>query len=88
MFYVYIIRSLSSPDRDYIDFSENVKHRFADYNSGKSKHISKYLPWELVWYCAFPAKELALDFEAYLKSHSGRAFASKRLIKPVEAAQS
>jgi putative endonuclease len=37
------------------------------------------MPWELKWYCAFPDKYKALAFEAYLKSHSGRAFAKKRL---------
>jgi len=30
-------------------------------------------------YCAFPDKYKALAFEKYLKSHSGRAFAKKRL---------
>jgi putative endonuclease len=28
----------------------------------------------LIWYCAFPDKYKALEFEKYLKSHSGRAF--------------
>ncbi|MDU1695132.1 MAG: GIY-YIG nuclease family protein, partial [Bradyrhizobium sp.] len=36
----------------------------------------------LVWYCAFPDKSNALAFEAYLKSHSGRAFSKKRLVRP------
>ena len=30
-------------------------------------------------YCAFPDKYKALAFEKYLKSHSSRAFANKRL---------
>jgi predicted GIY-YIG superfamily endonuclease len=38
------------------------------------------MPWILVWYCAFPDKQRALAFEAYLKSHSGRAFSKKRLL--------
>jgi len=33
----------------------------------------------LVWYCAFGDKFKALEFEKYLKSHSGRAFGKKRL---------
>jgi putative endonuclease len=32
-----------------------------------------------MWYCAFPDKYKALEFEKYLKSGSGRAFAKKRL---------
>jgi len=39
-----------------------------------------YVPWELMWNCAFPDKYKALEFEEYLKSHSGRAFAAKRLL--------
>jgi putative endonuclease len=58
----------------------DLKQRFSDHNSGKSKHTSKYLPWELLCYNAFPNKATALEFEKYLKSHSGRAFAKKRLI--------
>jgi putative endonuclease len=79
MWYVYIIRSLSSAAQEYTGLSEDLKQRVKDHNTGKPTHTSKYVPWELVWYCAFPDKGSALDFEKYLKTHSGRAFASKRL---------
>jgi putative endonuclease len=52
----------------------------ADHDVGKSTHTAKFMPWELVWYCAFTDKFRALEFEKYLKSHSGKAFANKRLI--------
>ena len=55
---------------------------YKDHNAGKSAHTSKYVPWKLNWYCGFPDKQIALDFEKYLKSHSGRAFAKKRLVPP------
>jgi len=38
------------------------------------------MPWTLVWYCGFPTKKQAEDFELYLKSGSGKAFAYKRLV--------
>jgi putative endonuclease len=79
MWYVYIIRSLSNPEQEYTGVSSDLKQRFTDHNAGKSPHTSKFLPWTLAWYCAFPDKANALAFEKYLKSHSGRAFASKRL---------
>ena len=82
MWYVYILRSVSSPDQDYTGATEDLKRRFAEHNSGKSPHTSKFMPWDLAWYCAFPDKHQALEFEAYLKSHSGRAFAKKRLLHP------
>ncbi len=78
MWYVYIIRSIAFPDQLYYGASEDLKTRLKDHNAGKSTHTAKFAPWELVWYCAFPDKHKALEFEKYLKSHSGRAFAKKR----------
>jgi predicted GIY-YIG superfamily endonuclease len=86
MWYVYIIRSVNFPEQEYTGASEDLKQRIADHNAGKSIHTAKYVSWELVWYCAFPDKFTALEFERYLKSHSGRAFAKKRLIKEKERA--
>ena len=79
MWYVYIIRSINWPDQEYIGATENLKRRLPDHNAGKSTHTAKFKPWELVWYCAFRDKYRALAFEKYLKTHSGRAFAKKRL---------
>ena len=79
MWYVYIIRSINFPEQEYTGATEDPKQRLADHNAGRSAHTSKFKPWKLVWYCAFPDKYKALEFEKYLKSHSGRAFAKKRL---------
>ena len=80
MWYVYIIRSINHPEQEYTGATEDLKQRVKDHNSSKSPHTAKFSPWELLWYCAFPDKYKALEFEKYLKSHSGRAFAKKRLI--------
>ena len=79
MWYVYILKSLSAPEATYVGATADLRVRVADHNAGKSPHTSKFTPWEIAWYCAFPEKTKALEFETYLKSHSGRAFASKRL---------
>ena len=79
VWYVYIIRSVPFPNQEYTGATKNLRQRIADQNSGKSTHTTKYKPWTLLWYCAFPDKEKALAFERYLKTHSGRAFAGKRL---------
>ena len=81
MWYVYIIRSVSSPNQEYTGATEDLRQRIADHNAGKSSHTAKFRPWELLWYCSFPDKMMALTFEKYLKSHSGRAFAKKRLVR-------
>ena len=80
MHYVYIIRSLTDKARTYTGVTGDLKQRLADHNAGRSAHTAKFLPWELAFYAGFPDKMLAYDFEKYLKSHSGRAFANKRLL--------
>jgi len=77
MWCVYIIRSLSHPDRIYIGLTSDLNDRIKGHNAKKSPHTSKYTPWELVSYTAFSEKAKAFEFEKYLKSHSGRAFAAK-----------
>ena len=78
MFYVYLLRSISFPDKTYIGFSEDLKQRLSDHNAGKSLHTAKFMPWELVSYHSFLDKRKAQEFEHYLKTGSGQAFAKKR----------
>ena len=79
MYYVYLLRSKIEQEQKYVGFTEDLKLRVKEHNSGKSKHTKKYAPWDLIFYSAFQDKHKALDFEKYLKSHSGRAFSEKRL---------
>jgi predicted GIY-YIG superfamily endonuclease len=78
MFYVYLLRSSAFPEQTYIGFTEDLKQRLSDHNAGKSIHTSKFAPWELVNYHAFVNKRRAQQFEHYLKTGSGQAFAKKR----------
>jgi putative endonuclease len=79
MYYVYLLQSLASPAQSYVGFSADLKTRFRAHNAGSSPHTNKFRPWKLVIYVAFTDKAQALAFERYLKSHSGKAFARKRL---------
>ena len=79
MWYVYILRSENFPDQTYVGVTADLKKRMNSHNAGKSSHTAKFKPWALIWYSAFVNKHKALSFETYLKSHSGKAFASKRL---------
>lgn len=79
MKYVYLIRSESHPKQKYIGITSDLKKRLIVHNSGGSVHTSKFKPWELVTYVGFSDLSKALEFERYLKSGSGRAFAKKRL---------
>jgi len=78
MHYVYLLESDSVRGHRYIGLSADLKRRVAEHNSGKSLHTAKYRPWHLVTYIAFSNKLRAEEFERYLKSGSGHAFARKR----------
>jgi putative endonuclease len=78
-FYVYILESVANPDRHYVGFTEDLRERLHEHNSGSSPHTAKYMPWRLKTYLGFTDREAALDFERYLKSGSRRAFSRKRL---------
>ena len=77
---VYILESEAKAQTFYTGFTDlPVEERLAYHNGGKVPHTAKYRPWRIKTYVAFTDREQALSFERYLKSHSGRAFASKRL---------
>ena len=79
MHYVYLIESEAFPGQRYVGSTADLKKRLATHISGGSVHTSKFRPWRLVSYLAFEDKSRAHEFEYYLKSGSGRAFANKRL---------
>jgi len=86
MYYVYLIKSINSPEVTYVGYTTNLKQRLETHNSGGSIHTEKYRPWELVMYLGFVEQRTAKEFERYLKSQSGRAFTKKRFLqKPDEA---
>ena len=78
MHFVYILQSLSHPDRFYTGLCKDVDARLAAHNGS----IAPQLQIQAVetdschW---FERVETASAFERYLKSGSGRAFAVKRL---------
>ncbi len=80
MHYVYIIKSVRFPTEYYVGYTVDLKERISKHNEGGSPHTSKFKPWKLSFYSAFQDKVLALAFEKYLKSHSGKAFSAKHLI--------
>ena len=79
MRYVYLLESINYPNERYIGLTDDLRSRFRAHNAGRSPHTRKFRPWRLVSYIAFSDEQKAIDFERYLKSASGRAFANKRL---------
>jgi putative endonuclease len=79
MHYVYMLKSINFSDQTYTGLTRDLNRRLQAHNAGESKHTAKYAPWRLITYLAFEEKRKAEEFEHYLKSGSGRAFARKRL---------
>ena len=75
--YVYIIQSVTQPERYYTGCTIDLKRRISEHNTGQSPHTRKFMPWKLINYIAFSDHEKADKFEIYLKTASGRAFAKK-----------
>jgi predicted GIY-YIG superfamily endonuclease len=79
MFYTYILESLVDPAQHYIGHTEDLRQRLDEHNRGKCPHTAKRMPWRVKLYLAFETLNLARDFERYLKSGSGHAFAHRHL---------
>ena len=81
MQYVYVLKSKKDKSKRYIGQASDLKRRLYQHNNASSNHYAyKYAPWKIETYIAFQNKNLAKNFEAYLKSHSGRAFLRRRLV--------
>ena len=81
MYYTYILESKKDKTR-YIGFTGDLKKRIKQHNNLDSRYTSTKAPYKLIWYCAFPNKQKAIDFERYLKSSSGYAFTKKKFVTP------
>jgi predicted GIY-YIG superfamily endonuclease len=79
MTYVYLLQSIDYPGETYVGLTVDLRSRFSAHNAGRSPHTTKFKPWRLVSYVAFADEQKAVEFERYLKTASGRAFANKRL---------
>jgi predicted GIY-YIG superfamily endonuclease len=79
MEYVYILECVSDPAKHYTGLTGDLRTRLDAHNSGQVYHTSKFKPWKLNTYIGFSDPDRAVQFEKYLKTLSGRAFAKKRL---------
>jgi len=78
-YYVYILNSINNPNKYYTGFTEDILERLKKHNEGGVKYTDSFKPWKIKTVISFTDKQKAIDFEKYLKTQSGRAFAKKRL---------
>ena len=73
-YYVYLLVDVATETHHYAESTQYLSARFAKHNAGEVPHTSKFKPWRIQSAIAFDSKEKAYAFEAYLKTHCGRAF--------------
>ena len=80
LYYVYILKCADG--KHYVGCTKDFKDRMARHQKGEVRYTSTRLPFEVKAIIAVPDQYVALKLEDYLKTGSGRAFASKHLLKP------
>ena len=78
MWYIYILKC--SDNTYYTGCSSDLDDRLYRHSKGENTYTRVRLPVILVYFSAFQDKNKAYEFEKYLKSDSGKAFARKRLL--------
>ena len=75
--FVYVLRNADQDAHFYIGLTSDVNARLADHNAGRCSHTAARRPWQPHVVIEFSDEKLAIRFESYLKSGSGRAFAKR-----------
>lgn len=78
MFYTYVLKSLKDNDL-YIGYSNNLKQRLQQHNSGFVDATKYRIPLELVYYEACVNQEKAIQREKYFKTGFERNFLKNRI---------
>ena len=73
--FVYVLRSLSHPDRQYVGLTSDIASRLASHNAGESPVTTRHRPWRVMVLVQFVDERRAVAFERFLKSGAGREFA-------------
>jgi putative endonuclease len=74
---VYVLRSDRNPRRHYVGLTSDVRERLDWHNAGQNEHTVRDRPWKVIATIEFAAADAAGQFERYLKTGSGRAFAKR-----------
>lgn len=78
MFFTYVLMSRKD-GKHYVGFTDNLKNRLKEHNSGNVDSTKTRVPLELVYFEACLSKEKALKREKYFKTGFGRRFLKNRI---------
>ena len=79
MYYTYILRSLIDK-KHYSGYTDNLKRRFQDHNSGKVESTKHRKPFILIYYEAYLHQQDATSREKFFKTQWGRNYL-RRVLK-------
>ncbi len=71
MYYVYILWS-NKLKKKYIGFTNDLRTRLKQHNSGQTNFTNRGKPWKLIYYEGFVSEYDANSEEKFLKSGKGR----------------
>jgi putative endonuclease len=80
MYYVYLLKSKSSPNSQYIGSKRDLRRRLKAHNKDRSPHTAKFRPWLLIAYFGFADEKTEIEFEKYLKWRSAHAFINRHFV--------
>jgi len=80
MFFTYVLYSRKF-DKIYIGQTNNLRLRLEEHNSGMSKSTKRDTPWEIIYFEKYETRSEAMKREKQLKSHTGRDFIRKEVLK-------
>lgn len=79
MYYVYLLKSRKI-NQFYVGYTANLRERLSSHNKGQNTATKSGMPWQVVYYEAYPTKADALKRELKLKHHGkGLAELKKRI---------
>lgn len=77
-YYIYVLLS-KKDNRFYTGFTDNIRRRISEHNSGKVESTKNRRPFDLVYFEGCRNKNDALHREKYLKTTYGKRYIRNRL---------
>ena len=66
-YYVYMLKSIARKSKTYVGWTNDIKRRLNNHNSGKGAKSTRGKIWHLIYYETFRSKKEAMRREYFLK---------------------
>ncbi len=70
--FLYILQSISKPDKIYIGSSNNLTRRLKDHNNSNTKSTKSFIPWKILYVEKYLTKKEVRNRERQLKKWKNR----------------